>query len=40
MSWRSCGNRSRRVSCTYNFAGVLNLATFMALVKRLQVRIP
>ena len=33
MSWRSCGNRSRRVSYTYNLAGVLNLnilATFAA----------
>jgi hypothetical protein len=25
MSWRSCGNRSRRVSYEYNLAGVLNL---------------
>ena len=39
MSWRSCGNRSRRVLHQYNFAGVLDLATLMALVKRLEVRI-
>jgi hypothetical protein len=28
MSWRSCGNRSRRVSYADNLAGVLNLNTF------------
>ena len=31
---RSCGNRSRRVSYTYNFAGVLDLNTFAALALR------
>ena len=31
MSWRSCGNRSRRVSYEYNLAGVLDLNTFAAL---------
>jgi hypothetical protein len=40
MSWRCCVSRWRRVLQEYNFAGVLNLATFMALVKPLQVRIP
>jgi hypothetical protein len=40
MSSRSCANRSRRVLYTYNFAGVLDLVTLMALVKRLQARIP
>jgi hypothetical protein len=40
MSWRSCANRSRRVSYRYNLAGVLDMATLMALVKRLQERIP
>jgi hypothetical protein len=40
MSSRSCANRWRRVLQEYNFADVLDLATLMALVKRLQVRIP
>jgi hypothetical protein len=31
MSCRSCGNRWRRVSYTYNFAGVLDLHTFVGL---------
>jgi hypothetical protein len=34
MSWRSCGNRSRRVSYTYNFAVALNLKTFAGLALR------
>ena len=35
MSWRSCANRSRRVSYTYNFAGVLDVNVFAALAARL-----
>jgi hypothetical protein len=35
MSWRSCANRSRRVSYTYNFAGVLNPNTVAELALRL-----
>ena len=35
MSWRSCANRSRRVSYTYNFAGVLNLNLLGTLAVRL-----
>jgi hypothetical protein len=31
MSWGSCGNRSRRVSQEYNFAGVLDLNTLAVL---------
>jgi Magnesium chelatase, subunit ChlI len=31
MSWRSCGNRWRRVSHRYNLTGVLDLATLAAL---------
>jgi hypothetical protein len=31
MSWKCCGNRSRRVLYTYNLAGALNLATLAAL---------
>jgi hypothetical protein len=34
MSWRSCANRSRRVSYIYNFAGVLDLNTFAELALR------
>jgi hypothetical protein len=30
MSLRSCANRSRRVSYTYNLTGVLDLNTFVA----------
>ena len=40
MSWRCCVSRLRRVLQEYNFAGVLDPVTLMALVKRLQVRIP
>jgi hypothetical protein len=35
MSWRSCANRSRRVSSKYNFAGVFNLNVFVTLAARL-----
>ena len=35
MSWRSCGNRWRRVSYIYNFAGVLDLNAFATLAARL-----
>jgi hypothetical protein len=31
MSWRSCANRSRRVSQEYNFAGVINFAALATL---------
>jgi Magnesium chelatase, subunit ChlI len=40
MSWRSYASPSRRVFYEYNLSGVIDLATLMALVKRLQVRIP
>ena len=39
MSWRSCANHSRRVSYTYNFAGVLDLAALAALAAFLEVRV-
>src|SRR4029450_771251 len=39
MSWRSCANRSRRVSYTYNFTGVLNLHAFVALASRLMTSV-
>jgi hypothetical protein len=35
LTWRSCANRLRRVSYTYNLAGLLNINTFMALAARL-----
>ena len=35
MSWRCCANRWRRVSYTYNFAGVLDLNTFAEFALRL-----
>jgi Magnesium chelatase, subunit ChlI len=35
MCWRSCASRSRRVSYTYNFAGVLDLNVFATLAARL-----
>jgi hypothetical protein len=34
-SWRSCGNRSRMVSYSYNLAGVLHINTFAILAARL-----
>jgi hypothetical protein len=39
MSWRSCANRSRRVSQEYNFAGVLNLHAFVGLAARLMTSV-
>ena len=36
---RSCANRSRRVSHTYNLAGVLNLHAFVALAARLMTAV-
>jgi hypothetical protein len=39
MSWRSCGNRSRRVSYTYNLAGVMNLDAFVTLAARLMTAV-
>ena len=35
-SWRSCASRWRRVSYTYNLAGVLNLTTLTALALRVR----
>jgi hypothetical protein len=35
MSWRSCANRSRRVSYVYNFAGVINFHAFADIAIRL-----
>jgi Magnesium chelatase, subunit ChlI len=34
-SWKSCANRSRRVSQEYNFAGVLDLNSFAELALRM-----
>jgi hypothetical protein len=34
MSWRSYGNRWRRVSHRYNLAGILNLDAFVAFAAR------
>jgi hypothetical protein len=34
MCWRCCGNRWRRVTCTYNFVGVLDVNLFATLAAR------